>query len=302
LPAHVEARKLFNAVVRPIREAGQKQNLVVIRDGQLHLLPFDALEDSTGRYVGDSHIVAYAPSVTSFYVLSHEAATIPSHPLLAVGGLPYSQTKVRPIAFFRGEDEEPLGDLPYSKQEILAANSAIAGKNKLLLGANGTESAFKHATATRYGIVHLAVHGFPDEADPEQAALALLPDSSEGEDGFLHASEIAMMHLDTNLVVLSACDTAVGPIQGEEGIATLSKAFLLAGARAVVSTLWSADDTSSLFLMEQFYSHIATGDSPAAALTKAKKTLRRKFGSAAVPYYWAGFTFEGVPTPVKTIH
>ena len=110
------------------------------------------------------------------------------------------------------------------------------------------------------------------------------------------------MHLDANLVVLSACDTAVGPIQGEEGIATLSKAFLLAGARAVVSTLWSADDTSSLFLMERFYSRIAAGDSPATALTKAKRALLRKFGKAAVPYYWAGFTFEGVPTPTKTIH
>jgi CHAT domain-containing protein len=300
LPAHVEARQLFDALFRPIREAGEKQNLVIIRDGQLHLLPFDALEDPSGRYVGDSHIVAYAPSVTSFYVLSHEAAKISMHPLLAVGGLPYSQTKLQPINFIRGE--ETLRDLPYSKQEILAANSAIAGKNNLLLGAIGTESAFKHATAAQYGIVHLAVHGFPDEADPEQASLALLPDRKAGEDGFLHASEIAMMHLDTNLVVLSACDTAVGPIQGEEGIATLSKAFLLAGARAVVSTLWSADDTSSLFLMERFYSRIAAGDSPAAALTKAKRALLRKFGKAAVPYYWAGFTFEGVPTPTKTIH
>jgi CHAT domain-containing protein len=100
--------------------------------------------------------------------------------------------------------------------------------------------------------------------------------------------------------VLSACDTAVGPIQGEEGISTLSNSFLLAGARAVISTLWSVDDTSSLFLMQQFYSRVAAGCSPALALTHAKREMLHKYGNAALPFYWAGFTFEGVPGPLTS--
>ena len=72
-----------------------------------------------------------------------------------------------------------------------------------------------------------------------------------------------------NFRILSACDTAVGPIEGEEGIAALSSAFLLAGARSVVSTLWSIDDTFSLFLMKQFYKHLAARETVAAALTAA---------------------------------
>jgi CHAT domain-containing protein len=107
-----------------------------------------------------------------------------------------------------------------------------------------------------------------------------------------------MLHLDANLVVLSACDTAVGPMQGEEGISTLSNSFLLAGAKAVVSTLWFADDSSSLFLMQTFYSRLAKGAYPAPALAEAKREMLTKFGgSGALPYYWAGFKFEGVSQP-----
>ena len=87
--------------------------------------------------------------------------------------------------------------------------------------------------------------------------LVLLSDPPAGEDGFLQASEIVQLRLNSDLVILSACDTAVGPLEGEEGIAALSRAFLLAGARSVVSTLWSIDDTFSLFLMKQFYKHLA---------------------------------------------
>jgi CHAT domain-containing protein len=297
LPAHLEARELFHALLRPIPETTHKQNLVIVPDGQLHLLPFGALENSSGTYVIESHLVVYAPSVTGFYLLSQETAHagMSLQPLLGVGGIPYAQAPLRPVSLLRGPERSNLGDLPYSKQEVLDANSAIGGNNELLMGESATESAFKRAADRRQGTIHLAVHGFANDPDPDQASLALLPDPAAGEDGFLHASEIAMMHLNANLVVLSSCDTAVGPIEGEEGISTLSNSFLLAGARAVVSTLWPVEDTSSLFLMKRFYSGIAAGHSPALALAEAKREMLHNFGKAAVPYHWAGFTFEGVP-------
>jgi len=94
-------------------------------------------------------------------------------------------------------------------------------------------------------------------------------------------------------VVLSACDTAVGLLQGQEGIANLSRAFLLAGARTVISTLWQVDDSSSFFLMKRFYSHLLEKRSAASALTAAKRDLFRTYGGKAVPYQWAAFTVEG---------
>ena len=124
----------------------------------------------------------------------------------------------------------------------------------------------------------------------------LLSDPRTGEDGFLQASEVVQLHFDADLVVLSACDTAVGPLQGQEGIANLSKAFILAGARTVISTLWQVDDNSSLFLMKRFYAHLLEKRSAAFALAAAKRDMLQTYGRKAIPYQWAGFTIEGAAT------
>jgi CHAT domain-containing protein len=102
------------------------------------------------------------------------------------------------------------------------------------------------------------------------------------------------------LVVLSACDTAVGPLEGQEGISTLSQAFLLAGARTVVSTLWSVEDESTLYLMKTFYAELNRNKRIPDALAAAKRSMLKIYGSRAVPFYWAGFTVEGVVEPPQS--
>jgi len=145
---------------------------------------------------------------------------------------------------------------------------------------------------------HLAVHAIANEARPDRAALVLLSDPKSRDDGFLQSSEVVQLPLNADLVVLSACDTAVGPVQGEEGIETLSQAFLLAGSRTVISTLWSIDDDSTLFLMKSFYGQLAEKKTPQYALRIAKKHMLTTFGpTKALPYYWAGFTVEGLAQP-----
>jgi CHAT domain-containing protein len=109
----------------------------------------------------------------------------------------------------------------------------------------------------------------------------------------LQASEIAQLRFEADLVVLSACETAVGPLQGQDGIANLTRAFLMAGARTVISTLWQIDDSSSLFLMKRFYAHMSKSESAASALTAAKRDMLQTFGPKALPYQWAAFTIEG---------
>jgi len=87
-------------------------------------------------------------------------------------------------------------------------------------------------------------------------------------------------------------------LEGEEGISTLSRAFLLAGARTVISTLWSIDDDSTLYLMKAFYAELARKRPAPYALRAAKQKMLDTFGPAkAVPYYWAGFTIEGFAQP-----
>lgn len=112
----------------------------------------------------------------------------------------------------------------------------------------------------------------------------------------LETPEIVRLHLRSDLVVLSACDTAVGELQGEEGVSNLSRSFLLAGAGSVASTLWSVDDVFSATLMKYFYASLAKGQTKADALEEAQRHVLAQFGSTAVPWYWAGYVMEGEAT------
>ena len=301
--SEVEGRRLYDALLQPISEAKQKEDLVVVPDGRLDLVPFDALVDAGGKYVVESHTVTYAPSSTGFFLLNEQSRRprVFSRTFLGVGGVPYSGGELKQVAFTRGYDANSLSDLPASRDEVQAADSAIRGtSNTILLGPDATESAFKHADLANYRYIHLAVHGFASNVDPDRSALVLGSDPAHGEDGFLQASEIVQLRLNADLVVLSACDSALGPIEGEEGIAAVSRAFLLAGARSVVSTLWSIDDTFSSFLMKQFYGHLAANMPPAPALAAAKRDMVSKFGRSALPYYWAAFIVEGAADRADT--
>jgi CHAT domain-containing protein len=287
--ADEEGRHLYDVLLGGLPGLEGAKQFIIVRDGQLHLVPFDALVEPSGRYVVESRTVVYAPSATSFFLLRTAANRKSSaRGLLAVGGVPYQQSATK------------LGDLPSSRDEALDAAAALPNaSNTLLLGNEATETAFKQSVNRR--IIHLAVHAIANNTSPDRAALILLSDPHHGEDGSLYPSEIVQLPLDADLVVLSACDTAVGPIEGEEGISTLARAFLLAGARTVVSTLWTIDDDSTLYLMKVFYAELARKKSAPEALRIAKKSMLKKFGPRkAVPYYWAGLTVEGLaPPPIE---
>ena len=295
-PAHDEGRQLYDTVLKPISDTAKAETLVIIPDGPLHLVPFDGLVDESGRYVVETHTVINEPSANAFYLLA-QVRNRPhafEHLFLGVGGVPYDATALKEASLTRGYDPDKLANLPASQDEVLAAEAALHDpSDTLLLGAKATESAVKHADLAQYRIIHLAVHAFASNQDPDRSALVLLSDPAAGEDGFLQASEIVQLRLNADLVILSACDTGVGLIEGEEGIAALSRAFLLAGAKAVVSTLWSINDNYSLIVMSNFYKHLAAHEPAVDALTHAKQDTLREFGPTAKPYYWAGFIFQG---------
>jgi CHAT domain-containing protein/tetratricopeptide (TPR) repeat protein len=299
-PADDEGRRLYDTLLGSISEAHSKEQLVIVRDGQLHLVAFDALLDRQSHYLVESRTVVYSPSATSFFLLRTAAQPKGlTQSILAVGGVPYSRGNLTKSALARGYSTTALSDLPSSRDEALAAAGTFPSRSRtLLLGENATESAFKKTV--NHQVIHLSVHAIANEIHPERAALILLSDPAHDEDGFLQASEIVQLPLNADLVVLSACDTAVGALEGQEGISTLSRAFLLAGSRTVVSTLWSVQDETTLYLMKTFYSELARDKSVPHALAAAKRTMLKTFGTKAVPYYWAGFTVEGVAErPIK---
>ena len=123
--------------------------------------------------------------------------------------------------------------LPASRAEVENAVAVFAHGSVALLGTQATEAQFKKQPLGRFAIIHLAVHAFSDPKDQAHAALLLAPDESGEEDGFLQPREISQLSITAKLVVLSACNTGAGPSFGQEGIANLARAFLMAGASSV---------------------------------------------------------------------
>jgi CHAT domain-containing protein len=298
---------LYAVLLGPVNAARTRSRIVVIPDGILHLLPFDALQDSLGTYVLESSVVTYAPSATVLRFLRSRQISHPTLPFLGVGDVAYdsgstiastvaersNDSATRGIYDLAGAHFEPL---PATRDEVRGAGEIFGPGSVLLLGPDATEAAFKHEPLAKFRVLHLAVHGIANSKYPERAALVLGRDSKSQEDGLLQAREIADLVLNADLVTLSACDTGVGRLQGEEGIASLQRAFLVAGAKATLSTLWTADDTFTAALNKQFYKNVADGMDKGSALREAKLDLIKKFGNKATPYYWAGFVLDGDST------
>jgi len=168
-----------------------------------------------------------------------------------------------------------------------------------LLGKDATETAFKKQPLDQFRILHLAVHGFADAQYPERSALVLGTDPQSADDGLLQVREIIRLKLNSELTTLSACDSGVGKLQGQEGISNLAEAFLVAGSKSVVASLWSADDTFASALMQRFYARLAEGESTSSALRYAKLDLLAKYGDQLSPFYWAEFiTIGETSTPI----
>jgi CHAT domain-containing protein/tetratricopeptide (TPR) repeat protein len=307
------SKQLFDSLLKPVPQAAKATRLVIVPDGALNLLPFDALQSDDGQFLIRSHEISYIPSGTILTTLRRLENQPPAPRLaLAVGDVVYeNQGDVgrsvpkpaslaarveRGIADLSGIS---LHDLPQTREEVEDIGRIVGHDSVVLLGKDATEAAFKKEPLDQFRILHLAVHGFADTQYPERSALVLGKDPSSTDDGLLQVREIIRLKLNADLATLSACDTGVGKLQGEEGISNLVEAFLLAGARSVVASLWSADDTSASALMEHFYQRLAAGESVSSALRNAKLDMLTKFGNDLNPYYWAAFISVGeTSTPI----
>jgi CHAT domain-containing protein len=295
------AKALFDALLQPIPDSRTAKRLFVVPDGRLNLVPFDALLSLNGV---SSTIVSTVPSANVFFLLRtrpRRAAT--DGPLLAIGGVPYEQMFDRKTTgpeslnqnrgLFDASYPVNLPALGSARAEVLSAARALGPDSVVLVGDGATEAALKSQDLGRFGILHFAAHAFADPKFPERAAIVLLNNAAAGEDGLLQPREIAQFRLKAGVVVLSACDTAVGPTLGQEGVLNIARGFLLAGAQSVVMTLWPVTDATSSALMRRFYENIAAGQDVAQALAGSKSAVLEQFGTAALPSV-AAFQLVGV--------
>ena len=289
------AKELYSRVLSPA-VAQRTTAIVLVPDGSLNLVPFEALMDENGATINKRVTIASVPSATIYFTLkTAPTLTTATRPFLGVAYSPMQSAAVQLASNTRGMfdlQKSALTPLPFAREEIAEAAKAL-GKNSVELdGAAASEAALKALALGDFKIIHIAAHGIGNEAEPDRAALLLAP-GNDSEDGLWQSREIRQTRLNADLVVLSACDTGTGRLEGQEGIMNLARAFLIAGAKSVVASLWQVDDRSTATLMSFFYEHLAAGLEVREALRQAQLDFIKEFGDKAQPYYWAGFEVIG---------
>lgn len=295
------AAEAYKNLLSSVPEIRLKKRLVVVPDAPLAGLPFEVLIAPSGKSLLQSHVVTYAPSGTVLALLREKPTVdrLAVSVLAVAGGGPERREGVTPQSSLRIQrgiydlDGTELPPLPAAQEEADAVVSIVGGDSVVLKGAEATEFAFKKQPLSRFRILHFAVHGLVSTRYPDRSALVFRTDPQGREDGLLQAREIATLPLRADLVTLSACDTGTGKINGQEGSATLVRPFLVAGAKAVVANLWSADDDFTRTLMKEFYGQLESGFDVGSALTQAKLRVTARYGKAAPPRLWAGFIAVG---------
>ena len=148
---------------------------------------------------------------------------------------------------------------------------------------------------SKFRFVHFATHGLLDPRRPENSGLVLstVDRVGQAQNGFVGLQDIYGLRAPVDLVVLSACQTALGKDVRGEGLLGLTRGFMYAGASSVVASLWKVDDEATAELMRQFYTNmLQKGMTPADGLREAQNSIRQRPEWHA-PYYWAGFTLQG---------
>jgi CHAT domain-containing protein len=284
--------------------------LIVVPDGLLHYLPFEALIRN-GHYLIEDHVISYNPSASMLGLWKDSESRVDDPnkmELLAVGDPLYEpdstaiggkesrngfSNRARQMLAARGFHLAPL---PRTRDEVQYIASLFSpDRRKVFLGRESTEEAIKHESLRRYRRLHFATHSLIDEKSPWRSAVVLTPGDDAGEDGFLEVGEISRLDLDCDLVVISACQTGRGQLLSGEGIVGLSRAFLYAGARSLVVSLWNASDISTGQLMKSFYQYLIRGVGNAAALRQAKLQMLNSGKETRHPYYWSSFVMTGKP-------
>ena len=281
------AASLAGYLLEPAMQQGwldNTQQLYLVLHDVLNYLPFATLtigEEGERQALIERFNLSYLPTATS---------------LLHRNGKGLTDSSILAVAPERSK-------LRHASEEVSAIAGLFLPNAKLLSGTAATETAVLNL-AGEYQVLHLATHGYFNKLNPMLSGLELEADS--GNDGFLEVHEILEMQLNTELVTLSACETGLGggffnEIPAGDDFVGLTQAFLQAGSRSVLATLWAVDDRSTVDLMKEFYTRLedtgVQGDK-AVALAQAQRALRATDGYRH-PYYWAPFVLVGAAHSIR---
>jgi CHAT domain-containing protein/uncharacterized protein HemY len=297
------AAALFQLLLAPARPLLQgKITLIIVPDGPLWELPFQALQSPENRYLLQDYAVFYAPSLTvlrEMVKLRRQNRAPAANPtLLAVGNPALGQQTVKLVQ--DATMGEKLGPLPAAQRQAEELGKLYGQqRSKVYTGADATEERVK-AESAGYNILHLAAHGALNNRSPMYSHIVLSQMDEKGkEDGLLEAWELMKLDLKADLAVLSACETARGRVVGGEGVIGLTWALFVAGCPTTVVSQWKVNDQSTADLMVEFHRRLRTRSASLGSRNSIAQALRQAalklLGKSQYqhPYYWAGFIVVG---------
>ena len=276
-------RLLHCCIFCPIAKLLRNDEIIVVPDGTLCLAPFAAFLDDSSRYLSESFRIRVIPSLTSLKLI----VDAPEDYHSKSGALLVGDPCLKEITYLTGEPKMP--QLPYAREEVrmigeIVDTTPLTGK-----------AASKDEVLRRIGsvaLVHIAAHGQPGSGQIFLAPNATRKNKCPQEDDYiLKIADVRAVQLRARLVVLSCCHSGQGDVKAE-GVVGIARAFLGAGARSVLVTLWAVDDEATMEFMKKFYQHLRDGKSASVSLSLAMKYIRETEKFSAVKY-WAPFQLIG---------
>ena len=295
---------LSATLLGPFKAADLPRSVVLVLDGDLNRVPFAALRFSDHEYLGFHHDLVQSPSA-AFLLQGNEPRPAPEFPktILALYDPIFSADDPRaPSGLQKRKDfaDEHFARLPFNEELKTIAHFVPRHRYDFLSGADANTEALQRLLLERYAVVHFSTHAVINDDIPElsRIALSVVDRQDRRISGFLFPYQLADLRMNDTVVVLSACDTALGKKVLGEGLMSFSSSLFSAGASQLVLTIANVDAQASSFFLSDVYSHFLSqnGTSMEHALTLARQSFLRS-DRWSDPYYWGSYVLVGMPTP-----
>jgi CHAT domain-containing protein/Tfp pilus assembly protein PilF len=270
-PVEEQSKKLYSLLIQPVESfIEDKRYLGIVPHGHLHYISFSSLKNEQS-YLIEKHPLFYSPSASVMQFTFKEVAK--------------RSRDIKVLAIGNPDLGDFNYDLPLAEMEANAIKWDFP-EVEVYTRENATESLLQ-AHIGEYQIIHIASHGEFDSVNPLFSSLKLR--RSATEDGNFEMNEVFGLEINADIVTLSACQTGLGDIVGGDELVGLNRAFIYAGTRSILSSLWRVSDISTAVLIKHFYRNYGSGNK-AESLRKAQLLVKRLYPH---PSYWAGFNLTG---------
>ena len=298
--------ELDNILLGPVSASIGTKRLAIVGDGVLQFLPFAALPRASSNEVitlPSAGVLAELRENSKPREQSERNAIVFADPIFEAGDSRLRtkpQTVEKPAALTRVMRDVVSGnDLPRllsSRQEARDIQTLLSeNRSRVLLDFDASLDGVTGTDLSKYRYIHFATHGLLNTRDPRSSGLvfSLFDKTGKPKQGFMRLEDIYDLKLDADLVVLSACQTALGKDVRGEGLIGLTRGIMYAGSRQVLATLWKVDDAATAEFMKRFYRAMIKDGLPSAVALKRAQSEMKAIPRFKAPFYWAGFTLQG---------